>query len=935
MRSLTLLGRVAACALAALVWNSPSVPALAQEPPAHFAVTGARIVTGTGQVLERGTILVRDGTIEAIGDNVTVPADAWVVDAAGLTAYPGLIDALTTLGLPSELREPERRGGPGAFGGGGGGPGGGEGDAPFASGPEDRPATTTWVQAADHLQARDSRIEAWRRAGFTTVVTSPDRGIFPGRASVIDLAGERANEMVVATPVATRVKLAKGQGFPGYPSSLMGIIAYIEQTFLDAGHYEQAWRIYEAGPSGIARPEYDRALEPLRAALREGEPVLLPADRTREIDRALRIARLAGVRPILYGGHEAWARAEALAAARVPVLVSLEWPEAPTDADPEAEEPIDVLRFRDRAPTSPAALHAAGATFAFYSAGKPAGELLAAARLAVRAGLPADAALRALTSAPAEIYGVADRVGTLEAGKIANIVLADGDLFAPGTKVRTVIVDGKRFEAARDEAVAEAEGSNGGASGPAGSPNGGSGNGGPGNGGAAAESTEPYEPVPMVDDRGPVREEPVVLIRNATVLTVSDAGTLEGADVLIRDGRIAAVGAGLQAPAGAWIVDGAGKWVSPGIIDAHSHIAADAINEGSVAVSSMVGIRDVLDPDDIGIYRAAAGGVTAANVLHGSANPIGGQNAVIKTRWGVDAEGLLFEGAPPGIKFALGENTKRDRSPDRYPSSRMGVMDVIRESFLEAQEYRERGRIYEQALAAGEEGLIPPRRDLRLDALVEILEGKRYVHAHSYRADEILQLLRLAEEFGFRIRTLQHVLEGYRVADEIAAHGAGASTFSDWWAYKVEAYEAIPHNAALMTERGVVVSINSDSGEEMRHLNQEAAKTMRWGGMTEDQALRMVTLNPAIQLGIDDRVGSIEQGKDADLVVWNEHPLSAYAVPLMTFIDGKLWFDRQHDMELRSALAEEKEKLMERQRPQPRPRRGRPAGSDGNEEISR
>jgi len=331
-------------------------------------------------------------------------------------------------------------------------------------------------------------------------------------------------------------------------------------------------------------------------------------------------------------------------------------------------------------------------------------------------------------------------------------------------------------------------------------------------------------------------------------------------------------------------------------------------------VSAMVGIKDVLDPDDISIYRALAGGVTSVNVLHGSANPIGGKNAVIKLRWGADAEGLLMDGAMPGIKFALGENTKRERNPARYPNSRMGVMDVIREAFIDAREYKAEWERYEQQGGSRNPDLIPPRRDLELETLVEVLDGKRLVHAHSYRADEILQLLRLAEEFGFRIATLQHVLEGYRVADEIAAHGAGASTFSDWWAYKVEAYEAIPHNAAIMTRRGVVVSINSDSGEEMRHLNQEAAKTMKWGGLSEEEALQLVTINPAKQLRIDDRVGSIEVGKDADLAIFSAHPLSIYAVPEMTLVDGLVYFDREQDKLRHQALEAEKKALLEKQR---------------------
>ena len=339
-----------------------------------------------------------------------------------------------------------------------------------------------------------------------------------------------------------------------------------------------------------------------------------------------------------------------------------------------------------------------------------------------------------------------------------------------------------------------------------------------------------------------------------------------------------------------------GRFVSPGIIDAHSHIAADSINEGGTTVSSMTGIGDVLDPTDVNVLRDLAGGLTVANVLHGSANPIGGTNAVIKLRWGKTRPSeLLFEGAMPGIKFALGENPKRPGSGAqpvrRYPATRPGVEYVIRDAFTRAKAYQREWQDYEQRRKAGED-LLPPRRDLQLEPLVEILEGKRLVHAHSYRADEILMLIRLADELGFKIATFQHVLEGYKVADEIAAHGAGASTFSDWWAYKVEAEDAIPYNAAIMHKRGVLVSINSDSAEHARRLNTEAAKSMHWGGLTEDEALAFVTINPAKQLRIDSRVGSLEVGKDADVVIWNKHPLSTYAIADRVYIDGQLYYDR-------------------------------------------
>jgi imidazolonepropionase-like amidohydrolase len=408
----------------------------------------------------------------------------------------------------------------------------------------------------------------------------------------------------------------------------------------------------------------------------------------------------------------------------------------------------------------------------------------------------------------------------------------------------------------------------------------------------------------------------VVAIRGGTILTVT-RGTIENGTIVLRDGKIAAIGgAGVDIPAGAEVVDAKGRFVTPGIIDAHSHIAAESINEGGTTVSSMTGIEDVLDPTDVSIYRDLAGGLTVANVLHGSANPIGGKNQVIKLRWGKNARGLIFEGAPPGIKFALGENPKDMRQfgqtgPRRYPVTRPGVEFVIRDAFSRARAYQREWQDYERRRAGGAAGeqLSMPRRDLQLEPLVEILEGKRLVHAHTYRADETLMLIRLAEEMGFKIATFQHVLEGYKVADEMAKHGVGGSTFSDWWAYKVEAEDAIPHNAALMHKRGVLVSINSDSAEHARRLNTEAAKSMHWGGLTEDEVLAFVTINPARQLKIDSRVGSLEAGKDADVVIWNKHPLSTYAIVDRVYIDGEQYYDRLAEERRLSEATKEKTTL--------------------------
>lgn len=400
-----------------------------------------------------------------------------------------------------------------------------------------------------------------------------------------------------------------------------------------------------------------------------------------------------------------------------------------------------------------------------------------------------------------------------------------------------------------------------------------------------------------------------VLIKNATVLTAA-RGTLAGTDILIRDGKISRIGKGLTAGSGAKVIDATGKFVSPGIIDAHSHSMLNAINEGSLAVTSMTRTRDMLDPTDITIYRALAGGVTSALLLHGSANPIGGQSTTVKFKWGHQAADYPIEGAPLGIKFALGENVKRSSfNPQpgqtfRYPRTRMGTMEVIRDAFRRARDYKQAWDDYR-----AKKTKVPPRVDEELLPLVEILEGKRLVHCHGYRSDEHLNILRIAEEFGFRVGTLQHGLEAYKIAPEIAKHGAGVSIFTDSWSYKIEAYDAIPYNAYILWKNGVTVSINSDSDERMRRLNLDAAKVMKYGGVPEEDALKMITLNPAKQLGIDKRTGSIEQGKDGDIVIWSDHPFSPYSHPEVTMIEGEVFFDRAADIARRGDLAKEREAL--------------------------
>jgi imidazolonepropionase-like amidohydrolase len=400
-----------------------------------------------------------------------------------------------------------------------------------------------------------------------------------------------------------------------------------------------------------------------------------------------------------------------------------------------------------------------------------------------------------------------------------------------------------------------------------------------------------------------------VLIKNGTVLTAV-RGTLQNTDILIKNGKIAKIGKNLSAGPGAKVIDATGKFVTPGIIDCHSHSMLDAINEGTYSVTSMTQVKDVLNPQDIAIYRALAGGVTTANLLHGSANSIGGQNATVKFKYGRPASEFLIPDAPPGIKFAMGENPRRTYSSvlpgqtPRYPRTRMGVLETMRDAFIRARDYKQTWDDFKAGKTK-----VEPRRDLELEPLVEVIEGKRLVHAHGYRSDEHLNLMKLADEFGFRVATLQHGLEAYKIAPEIAKRGTGVSIFTDSWGYKLEAYDAIPYNAYILWKNGVVVSINSDSDERMRRLNLDAAKVEKYGGVPEEEALKMITLNPAKQLGIDKRTGSIEVGKDGDIVIWSEHPFSVYSHPEITMIEGVVYFDRAADITKRAELAKEREAL--------------------------
>jgi imidazolonepropionase-like amidohydrolase len=655
-------------------------------------------------------------------------------------------------------------------------------------------------------------------------------------------------------------------------------------------------------------------------------------------------------------------------------------PKLPSEEDWD-QVTLDQLRAWDWAAENAALLRQQGheislTTFGLAEKKKFRGNL----RLALDRGLAESDALAALTTAPASLCGVETLLGTIEPGKLANLTIVQGDsYFNPKNKIRAVWIDGRIYLAPPDEPHVESAEMK------------------PTEKTAASEAVQPPKPkeepektpkppeiagqerqaesatkLPAADQekagkkeqkqeqlrelqktrvahsplegRGPIAEPKSLLIRGATIWTCGPEGRLENADLLVSAGKIKVVGKNLSAESNdgsaPLVIDGQGLHLTPGLIDCHSHTAIlGSVNESTLPSSAMVRIHDVVNSETENLYQQLAGGVTAVNLLHGSANPIGGQNCVIKLRDGAGPEDLVFEAAPPGIKFALGENVKQsnwgEKFVTRFPQTRMGVRTFIANRFTAAQQYLADWDAYRKAQAAGgTPPPVPPRRNLELEALGEIMQGKRWIHCHSYRQDEILMLIRLMDSLGVKVGTFQHVLEGYKVADEIGKHGAGGSTFSDWWAYKFEVYDAIPYNGSLMRERGVVVSFNSDSSELARHLYSEAAKAVKYGGTPEVEALKFVTINPAQQLHIDSRVGSLEPGKDADFAIWSKSPLDSATVCLQTWIDGKKYFDRMLNAERVGRLEKERDDLLSKAKSVAKlsDRSGDSGGSDGADE---
>jgi imidazolonepropionase-like amidohydrolase len=758
----------------------------------------------------------------------------------------------------------------------------------------------------------------------------------------------------------------------------MGTIALLRQTYLDATWYK-------------SNPMAEGVNITLKAwNENQGLPQIMdPNDRSTDLWNVMRSDRVGdefGVQYILKATGKEYQRIKEVAATKAPLIVNLNYPQAQDVEDPADARTVSLadMKHWEMAPANPAAIEKAGIPFALTTSDlRDAKTFMANLRKAMENGLTEKAALDALTKTPATLLGVYDKVGSLEAGKLANFLITSGPVFAEKTTLLHNWVQGKKYAVKEDAwynmagtynfslktadgdkaysvmvksgsaadvlakdtvtgkfsydgkmvklSFGETKRSRSGYRLSGVNNNGlwqGTGSDSAGNlltwtaslakaeepkadtgrqrqrpgGGRMGEVTYPF----LAYGSKEMAKQETILFKNATVWTSEKDGKLEGADVLVKNGKIAAVGKGLS-DAAARVIDATGKHLTAGIIDEHSHIASASTNEGGQSVTSEVRIADNIDPDDINIYRQLSGGVTTSHILHGSANTIGGQTQLIKLRWGANDDEIKFKGADPFIKFALGENVKRTTATtgnNRFPDTRMGVEQVLVDAFTRAKDYEAKMK------AAAKPGSV--RRDLELDALVEIMNKKRFITCHSYVASEILNTMRVAEQFGFRVNTFTHILEGYKVADKMKAHGANASTFSDWWAYKLEVQDAIPYNPYIMTKVGLNVAINSDDAEMARRLNQEAAKAVKYGGMGEVEALNMVTINPAKMLHVDDRVGSIKAGKDADLVLWSDNPLSIYAKAMYTVVDGTVLFDREKDMAMRNQVKAERQRLIQK-----------------------
>ncbi len=965
----------------------------------YYAFTHAKIVVDWQTTVNDGTLLVRDGVIVEAGEKVTVPQGAVVRDLKGKTIYPSLIDVYSTYGMPEIKRNDRPRFGPQM-----------ESSAKGAYGWNQaiRPET----DASKVFSADPKTADELRKMGFGTVNAFVRDGIARGSSCVVALGDSRENEMMIASKAAAMYSFDKGTSTQDYPSSLMGAIALLRQTYLDAQWY--LGDVQRTSSQNAGRKEYNISLEAWNNL--QSLPQIFEVNDKLSALRADKMGDEFKQQYIIKGSGNEYQRLDELKNTFAKFIIPLNFP-APYDV----EDPYDAMNVSltemkhwEMAPANPALLAQKYIPFAITCNDlKDKKDFWKNLRKAIQYGLSEKTALRALTAIPAEMLRLQDKIGALKKGMLASFIITSGDLFdekdviyenwvmgnpfvvndlnAPDIRANYDLKAGDRsftlkitgdmealkasissandtlktpvnisasgntvsisFKTKKDTGYTRLGGNiwenlPTGQAGPlrlagrgqfssgewfdwsatyssASTPE-------------AKKDTAKKSPPKIGEIIYPfcaygtsTRDSSAlqkyfnrwdaVLIKNITVWTNEPDGILKNRDVLITEGKIVRIADNIEVPktVKAKVIDGTGRHLTPGIIDEHSHIAiSNGVNEGTQASSAEVRIGDVINSEDINIYRNLAGGVVAAQLLHGSANPIGGQSGLIKMRWGKAPEDMKIKGADGFIKFALGENVKQSNWGDfntiRFPQTRMGVEQVYADYFTRAKEYEAKWKAYNEAAAKSKIQLSPPRKDLELEAIDEILNKKKFITCHSYVQSEINMLMKLGDSLGFRVNTFTHILEGYKVADKMKARGIGGSTFADWWAYKMEVMEAIPYNAALLEKMGVVTAVNSDDAEMARRLNQEAGKAIKYGGLSEEEALKLCTLNPAKLLHLDDKMGSIKVGKSGDVVVWSDNPLSIYAKALYTLVDGQVYFDSEKDQQLREDIKKERARIIQK-----------------------
>ena len=940
-----------------------------------YAFTNCTLHVDADVVITRATIIIQDKRILSVSDKFQVPKEAISVDLKGKHVYPAFIDLYSEYGMP-EVKKVDRVDVPrkGAFG--------------FNQ------AIKSDVEAFKLFIHNQGAADEYRKQGFGAVLTSQKDGIVRGSGALVCLAQAKENETMIKDRTAAFYSFKKGTSPQDYPSSLMGAIALLRQTYYDAQWYK----------TNGNKIEYNITLDAFNK-LQELPSIFEGGDKYNDL-RAKQIGDEFKIKYIIKGGGNEYQRLYDIQNTLSKFIIPINFPEAIDVEDPyDAEQAsLTELKHWEMAPANLAMLEKNNISFCITTADlKDKSMFLKNLRKAIKYGLSEKMALKALTTNPANFIGVQDKVGSLKQGMLANFIITSKNIFEDDAIIFETWSNGIKHEI-KDLSVPEINGSYAliigkntysvtinkdqetysamvfkdstkakasiqfknnsltvsfpydstltyrliGNYDDVKKSFSGQGQLADGNwinfemtyviskDSVKTKSVNANEKIvigkviypfmaygePELDSEGLIKDTwkkfkkryDAVLIKNATIWTNEKDSILKDQDVYIVDGKIVRIAPNIDAPPSAFakIIDAKGMHLTPGIIDEHSHIALASVNEGADASSAEVRMGDVINPEDINIYRQLAGGVTTAQLLHGSANPIGGQSCLIKLRWGKSPEEIKYEQADGFIKFALGENVKRSNwgESNRFPQTRMGVEQLYYDYFIRATAYKKQMEDFGKLSAKQLENTVTPRRDLDLDALVEILNNKRFITCHSYVQSEINMLMHVADSMKFRINTFTHILEGYKVADKMKAHGANASTFADWWAYKLEVMDAIPYNAAMLIKMGVNTAINSDDAEMGRRLNQEAAKAIKYGKLSEVQALKLVTLNPAKMLHIDDKVGSVKVGKVADLVLWTDNPLSIYAKVNTTLIDGQIYFNVDEDAKLREDNKKERARII-------------------------